>query len=290
MSGVPVEQVEEYQKYSGYFLIDIRVTFIMTYVYITVINLISTTANNEANQDTESPLLFNVTSRPEHTNVTVNSIDDATLWSCREHSPTSSYYVTLYWMLLATLSLTLLFYSVSKSFALWSINGLNSLNDIWHMAVMKHLRKPMKEASYSEDEAVSMAKCYTDLLSNKIPESIYIEMKRLPVIKIRKLIPYLSLSALVSAMVFGALSYDLHLVSCINGIPEDSINYNSATQTVELRFTDSVIVFQRISVFLTLVAVIFIILFAWWFYKATYKIVSIMEAKVENEINNEQKN
>ena len=134
MSGVPVEQVEEYQKYSGYFLIDIRVTFIMTYVYITVINLISTTANNEANQDTESPLLFNVTSRPEHTNVTVNSIDDATLWSCREHSPTSSYYVTLYWMLLATLSLTLLFYSVSKSFALWSINGLNSLNDIWHMA------------------------------------------------------------------------------------------------------------------------------------------------------------
>ena len=116
-----MEQVEEYQKYSGYFLIDIKVTFIMTYVYISVINLISTTANNEANQDTESPLLFNVTSRPEHTSVSVESIDDATLWSCREQSSTSSYYVTLYWMLLATFSVTMLFYVVSKSFALWSI-------------------------------------------------------------------------------------------------------------------------------------------------------------------------
>ena len=289
MSGVPVEQVEEYQKYSGYFLIDIKVTFIMTYVYISVINLISTTANNEANQDTESPLLFNVTSRPEHTNVSVESIDDATLWSCREQSSTSSYYVTLYWMLLATFSVTMLFYVVSKSFALWSIVGIDSLTDIWHMAIMKQLRKPMQEASYSEDDAVSLAKCYRGMLSNKIPENVYNEMKRLPIMRRRRLIPYLSIMALASAMVFGALSYDLHLVSCINGIPEGSISYNNATQTVEFRFTDSVIVFQRVSVFLTLVAVISIILVAWWFYRVTYKIVSIMEAKVENEINNEQK-
>ena len=181
------------------------------------------------------------------------------------------------------------FYVTSKSFALWSIEGLESLTDLWHMAVMKQLRKPMKEASYSEDDAVSLAKCYRGMLSNKIPENVYNEIKRLSIMRRRKLIPHLSLMALAVAMFFGALSYDLHLVSCINGIPEDSISYNNVTQTVELRFTDTAIAFQRISVFLTLVGVISIIVVAWWFYRVTYKVVGIMEAKVESEISSEQK-
>ena len=277
-----LEDLEKYQQYTGHLFIDIKTTFIIIYVYISVVNLISTTANNEANQHKESPFLFNLTSRPEHTNVNVSSIDDATLWSCREYSSTSSYYVTLYWMLLITFSTILLFYGVSKFLALWNIDNLDSLTDLWHMAVLKHIKQIGEDANYSEREAENMAKCYKDMLSTNISQATnYDEMKKMPAIKIRKLMPYLSLIGLISTMVFSALSYDLHLVSCISGIPDHSINYDNATQTVELRFTDDVIDFQQIGVFLALFSFIATAVFAKIFNQKTKKIVEEMKENVK---------
>ena len=282
--GIPVEDVDKYQKWTGYFLVDIKIMFIITYVYISVVNLISTTANNEANRDVQGTVRFNVTARPGDTDVVVNYIDDSVLWNCREHSLTSDYYVTLYWMLLSVFMGTLVFYVASKFFALWSITSSDSLTDLWHMGVMQHLKKSMKKATYSSDDAVQLAKCYRDLLSKEIPEDVSSEVKKLFIVKRRKSIPYWSLMLLVSVLVFGALSYDLHPLSCINGIPEKFINYNNITQTVELRFAGSVIVYQRVGVFITFVLLIALILFAGQFYQLTRELVDIMEVKVESEI------
>lgn len=282
--GIPVEDVEKYQKWTGYFLIDIKIIFIITYVYISVVNLISTTANNEANQDVQSPVHFNLTSRPEHTDVIVSYIDDAVLWNCREYSLTSSYYVTLYWMLIAVFIATLLFYSVSKCFALWNIASWNSLTDLWYMAIMKQLKATMEKASYSSDGAVRLAKRYRDLLSKEIPERVYDDMKKLSIVKRRKSTPYWSLIVLVSALAFGALSYDLHPLSCISGIPENSINYDDTTETVELRFPGSMITFRRVGLFITFLSLVALILFAGRFYQVTREIVDIMEVRVEKEI------
>ena len=278
-NDIPAEDVEKYQQYTAYLFIDIKATFIVIYAYISVINLISTTANNEANHDTESPLLFNLTSRPEHTNVNVSSIDDATLWSCREYSPTSSYYVILYCMLLTTFSIILFFSFFSKLLALLNINKSDSLTDLWHIAVTKQLQEELKKNYYrnNEDTAKNRAKYYYNLLSKNITRSVYDEIKILPAVRRRKLIPYFSLIGLTSAMTFSALSYDLHLVSCIHGIPEDSIKYDSATQTVELRFTDCAIIFQQTSVFLAIFSFYAVIAFALIFRLETKHIIKIMK-------------
>ena len=282
--GIPVEDVEKYQKWTGYLLVDIKIIFIITYVYISVVNLISTTANNEANRDVQAGTVrFNVTARPGDTDVAVDYIDDSVLWNCREHSLTSDYYVTLYWMLLSVFMGTLVFYAASKFFALWSITSSDSLTDLWHIGVMKHLKKSMKKATYSSDDAVQLAKCYRNLLSKEIPEDVSSEVKKLSIVKRRKSIPYLSLMLLVSVLVFGALSYDLHPLSCINGISEKSINYNNMTQTVELKFAGSVIVYQQVSVFITFLLLIALFVFAGKFYQLTRKLVDIMEAKVESK-------
>ena len=286
--GIPVEDVEKYQKWTGYFLVDIKIVFIITYVYISVVNLISTTANNEANQDTQNPAEFNVTSRDEHTNVVVNYIDDAVLWNCRGYSLTSKYYVTLYWMLLTMFIVTLSFYSASKCFALWSITSSNSLTDLWHMGVMKQLKKLMEKATYNADSAERLARCYRNLLSKNVPESVHNEMKKMPMVKRRKLIPYCSLIVLVLALALSALSYDLHPLSCISGIPENSINYDNATQTVELRFPGRMITFRRVSIFVVFFLVAALILLARQFYKVTREIVNIVEVKVESEIKAEK--
>ena len=282
--GIPVEDVEKYQKWTGYFLVDIKIVFIITYVYITVVNLISTTANNEANQFAENPMEFNVTSRAEHTNVVVNYIDDAVLWNCREHSLTRNYYATLYWMLLTMFIVTLLFYSASKCLAMWNITSSDSLNDLWHIGILQELKERIKKASYTEDCAQQHAEKYGKLLSESVPEKVYTEMKKKPIMIGRKLIPYCSLIVLVFALGLGALSYDLHLLSCIRGIPEDSINYDNATQTVELTFPGSINTFQQVGIFFTVFFAINLILLGCLFRIVTGKIVNKMEKKVKQEM------
>jgi len=50
--------VRKYQKWTGYFLIDIKIIFIITYIYISMVNLISTTTNNEVNQDIQNLVML----------------------------------------------------------------------------------------------------------------------------------------------------------------------------------------------------------------------------------------
>ena len=56
------DTVDKASKWTIYFLIDLRVVFIIIYVYVTIVNLISTTADNEATSDKYVNITFNVTS------------------------------------------------------------------------------------------------------------------------------------------------------------------------------------------------------------------------------------
>ena len=281
--SIPVDDVDKYQNFIGYFLIDIKIVFILTYVYITVVNVISTTANNEANQDVENPVLLNVTALPEHTNVIVNYIDDSVLWSCRKESPTKDYYFNLYWMLLSVFIVTLAFYAASKSFALFNITTSDSLSDLWHMGVIKHLKKRIQmKNDCSPADATRLADCYGDLLDNKIPEKVY---KKLAAIKERKILPHLSLWLLVFGLIFSALSYDLHPLSCISGIPEESISYNNMTQTVELRYLNWVLSFQQPIVFIACLLFFFLVITAFRFKKVISNVIIRIQDEIEDEIN-----
>ena len=75
-----------------YFLVDIKVLYIVFYAYISIINLISSTANIEATEDRQSTLQFQITS----TNTgDVTEISDAVLWNCRDHSISTHYYIIM---------------------------------------------------------------------------------------------------------------------------------------------------------------------------------------------------
>ena len=60
-----------------YFLVDLKLVYIMTYAFITIVNLISSTANSEAFSDRDSMMPLNVSL--QYTSVNVTSINDAIL-------------------------------------------------------------------------------------------------------------------------------------------------------------------------------------------------------------------
>ena len=106
-----IKNFDQNYPWTIYFLIDLKVVYILTYAFISFINLISSTANSEAFNDKNSMMLFNVSS--EFMNVNVTSINDAILWSCRSFSDTRGYYRFLYWMLIVSVvvALTGFFYN-----------------------------------------------------------------------------------------------------------------------------------------------------------------------------------
>ena len=81
-----------------YFLVDLKVMYIITFGLITIINLISSTANIHAFTDKSSMMLFNVSSK--YMNVNVTSINDPIQWNCRQFSEMSDTYKFLYWMVI----------------------------------------------------------------------------------------------------------------------------------------------------------------------------------------------
>jgi len=125
-----------------YFLVDLKVVFIITYIYATVINLVSSTANIEATEDTDSGQQHTVA---PYTNATVTKIDDAVLWSCRYESMTKEYYRFLYWMIIIALIVALSTFCIVKIVTLVRVgvceSDKHSLTKLWQMALLKYLKK-----------------------------------------------------------------------------------------------------------------------------------------------------
>ena len=93
------------QSWTIYFLVDLKVVYIMTYTFITIVNLVSSIANSEAFSDRNSMMPLNVSL--QYMNVNVTSINDAILWNCRRLSETKDYYKFLYWMLMTAMIVAL---------------------------------------------------------------------------------------------------------------------------------------------------------------------------------------
>ena len=139
------------QKYSWtiYLLVDLKIVYIITFAFITITNLISSTANGEAISDANSMARFNVTLSPALRNVEVKYINDAVLWNCRSQSVNSHYYRFLYWMLVTALSAALLGFLVVKAIGLISVNCTcktccpcayieHGLTKLWHIAILEY--------------------------------------------------------------------------------------------------------------------------------------------------------
>ena len=282
-------KVQKASKWTTYFLIDLQIVFIITYVYISVNNLISTTANNEATDDTNSMTYFNVTSKFEHTNVEISFIDDAVLWNCRKHSVTKNYYKGLYWMLISAFFATLVAFTAAKLAIL--CGAKHGKPFLWQIAVMRNLQEEVQDqvssTKYNIEEANIRALYYKTLLEidyykkrdHKLRHNNSIDAYNF----FRVMTLFISAICLPLVMWLSFLSYDLHPLSCISEPLEESIRYNKTSEEVHIDFSEGILNYQKVTTGIIIVLGTLLMVNMLCFFCFSYCIVHIFKKQVKSE-------
>lgn len=280
-----------------YFLADLRVVYIITFAFITTVNLISSTANNEAFSDKNSMQLFNVSS--QYMNVNVTSINNAILWNCRKLSATNSYYKFLYWMVLIAMIIVMSGFFLIKLINLITLNSTfrckccscrsstfkHVLTVLWHMAIHQRLIAVLShEPTENNEDNISTedAKFYDKLLKRDIPNDAIENLSWCKNIS-RSIIPYLLLVFLAAILCLAYLSFDLHPAACIAEPNEDLITYK--VNRVELEFSHSLLLYQKVGSILVLALIVLFAICVKFFFYFTQKVVEDLKeylSKSEN--------
>ena len=274
--------IDKASKWTVFLLVDLRIIFIITYAFVSVVNLISTTANGEATEDTHSTRLFTVTSRPEHVDVNVSFIDDAILWNCRDHSVTRHYYRGLYWMLISAFSTTMLAFIITKVTVI--LGAKHGHLFLWKLAVIKSM-KQMK-SKLDNDKLEEYAKIMEQLSEENNPDDKVrsedkIKMKCCNILRVTS--QCASVVILFMGIVLTFLFYDLHPLSCIHGQREKYIDYDETNKSVKIHFSDSILGAQKgVGVILPILALLFM-LCAFIFYCSSVCIIDIYVRCVNND-------
>ena len=291
----PVD-IDKAAKWTIFLLVDLRVVFIITYVYVSVVNLISTTANGEASEDVHSTKLFNVTSLLEHTDVNVSFIDDAILWNCRDYSVTKHYYRGLYSMLISAFSGTMIAFIFTKIAII--CGAKHDYLYLWRLAIIECLQQQMRLGKSINKEPGEMIAIYKEakkLVGEKDPlDKVYNSkniddwdikcLKRYNFCRVARL--HLSVVVLVIAIVFTFLFYDLHPLSCIHGRREKYFDYDETTESVKIQFSHGILVTQMVvGAILPVLALVFVNN-ALAFYYCNIHVINIFVEHVKQEFRN----
>ena len=277
-----------------YFLIDLKVVYIITFGLITIINLISSTANIHASNDKNSVMLFNVSSK--YMNVNVTSINDPVLWNCRRFSETSDSYKFLYWMVIIALIVIMSGLFLIKFISLIVVSSgcgficcsymsstfKHGLTKLWYMAIYKELidlDPDQITTELSQDDINS----YDSMLEKDIPDNI---VKTLSCKNYcRSIISYILLVLSLIIMCTAYSSFDLHPLACIFEPDEELITYQ-VNGKVKLKFSASLLIYQKTGAILVFcLGIVFLRLF---FY-CTELVVKELQKNVKQEKDNEQK-
>ena len=182
------ENFDNRHSWTIYFLVDLKLVYIMTYAFITIVNLISSTANSEAFSDRDSMMPLNVSL--QYMSVNVTSINDAILWNCRRLSETKDYYKFLYWMLMTAVIVALVGFFLIKFITLITISSnfggkwcncrcstfKYGLTKLWQIALCKHLMNPTTDCAgnlvKSKDTAHSVENSQLQSVVNSAEGSI----------------------------------------------------------------------------------------------------------------------
>lgn len=240
-----------------YSLVDIKVVFIISYAFISIINLISSTANIEATEDRQSTLQFAITSTNSGY---VTEISDAVLWNCRDHSASAYYYKFLYWLLLIGLALAMVGFTVTKAIMLFYVdnicNGKHGLKRLWDIAKLNKNLSQEKENEILADFRYTCKNFW------------------------RTTIPTVVLLLVQIGLLLSYLSYDLHPLACIEGVPESSIQYYSEgneTGRVDIDISDHLLNFQLSAFIAILIIFPLVLVLATAFYCISKSIIQDME-------------
>ena len=259
-----------------YFLVDIKIIYIISYAYISIVNLVSSTANIEATDDKNTQVDFRVSS--VHMGPVTN-ISDAVLWNCRADSDSSYYYIFLYWMLIVGLISALSGYVLTKLIALVNtafVSPDRGLKRLWHIAefqtrfklngtdILEHSIENLQPPS---DDTINEFKCFWGNCCRNF------------------VLFFILLPLQVAIMTLSYLSYDLHPLACIRGQDDTSIQYFREGKNmgrVEIDLSHELLRFQLIAGILVIGFVLFILLIASCFYYCSYKIVEKMKERIKN--------
>ena len=235
------ETFNDKTSWTIYFLVDLKVVYIITFGLITIINLISSTATIRVLTDKSSMTLFNVSSK--YMNVNVTSINDAVLWNCRQFSETSDSYKFLYWMVIIVLIMIMIILFLIKLISLIVVNSCcgfkcctckssafkHGLTKLWSIAIhqalidiIKSQTSPPSQASASLSSPLETDDCiisqdninsYDETLEKDIPNDI---VKKLSCKNYcRSIIPYILLLISIAIMCLAYSSFDLHPLACL---------------------------------------------------------------------------
>ena len=263
------------RNWTIYCLIDLKVVYIITYAYISIVNLISSTANSEATRDKQSTMLFDVSE--EHTNAKVSDINDAILWNCRDRSLSIFYYRSLYLMALIALTAALIGFCTTKIFTRCGIcisSPKYGLNMLWQIAVLQYVKDEMKTSNLKKKNEV------LKMLNDEIPGDTYKDALNLMRCKtiILCLLPFL----LILIMGSSYLTYDVHPLACLALSSQETIEYEGDKVTIKV--PHGLFIYQVVAASLSLLFIGIFLSFAYLFYFLTNKIVDTMKNVVPNHI------
>ena len=141
-----------------YFLVDLKVVYIITFAFISTISLISSAANVHVTTDKQEKILLDVSS--EYMNVNVTSINDAVLWNCRRLSVTRDYYKFFYKMVLTAMIMIMIMFLLAKIIGFIAVSShfgckccnfksttfKHGLTKLWHIAINKKVIELITES------------------------------------------------------------------------------------------------------------------------------------------------
>ena len=271
-----------------YLLIDLKVVYIITFGFITVVNLISAIANIHASNDKNSMMLLNVSSK--HMNVNVTSINDPILWNCRSLSETSNHYKFLYWTVIAVLIVTMGGLFLIKFIPLMVVNSgcgfkccsstssafKHGLTQLWHIAIHQKLIDILFRAEKDINTQI-----YDEMLTKDIPDQIVQKVSYWNYF--RSIIPYILQFLSFAILNLAYFSFDLHPLACISEPDEELIRYNLKANNVQLVFSTSLVFFQKIGGILVLTLSLTYLLFVKLFFWCTEKVVEDIQQYVEEK-------
>ena len=270
-----------------YFLVDLRIVYIITFAFITTINLISSAANVHASDDKSRLKVIDVSSK--YMDVNVTSINDAILWNCRRLSPTRDYYKALYWMVIIVMIVVMGGYFVIKLINLILINNVfrhkccscrgstfkRGLTKLWHIAIHQKLLKNIADSNCDVGK-------YDELLDKDIPDRAAKELSHKKLYCFRPIIPCILLFVLVMIMCLAYLTFDLHLLACITEPEEELIIYKA--NRVELNFSYSLLIYQKVGAILVCILGILFVVLAGIFFYCTEAIINDLEKNHIQEV------
>jgi len=235
------------------------------------VNLISSTANSEANIDEKGDNLFDITSLTEHYQQKVSKINDPVLWNCRETSVTKNYYKFLYGMLFVVTGTATLAFFVIKTL---NFCGTTPLKHLWEVAVAQYLKEELNDKrNLPKEQADQVTKCYQDAFNKDVRKSNITKCYKC----LRTLTSMLSIFCLIVGWWFLLLSYDLHPVSCLSGPDENTIHYIADKSEVQIRFLKQWLNFQIAAVIIGFILLGMAILNSLIFYVINNLIISEMK-------------